>query len=165
MSGGSALGPVAAGGESPCAVWDPWQVLADLDDVVYAVERLPDRVGAVYARRGDRAAIVIDDRLGPVEHRAALAHELVHHERGPPPRVVPDTLRCVVIREEVAVDREVARRLVPRALLARFVAGRNGLGAGVGVADVAAEFEVPERLARWALQELDVGGGGCGGRA
>ena len=43
----------------------------------------------MYGRKGERAAIIIDPKLSQAERAAALAHELVHDERGIPPREVP----------------------------------------------------------------------------
>lgn len=53
-------------------------------------------------------AVTLDSRLLQVERRSAIAHELVHIERGPVPRD-PWLAAC----EELAVEQETARRLIP----------------------------------------------------
>ena len=51
--------------------------------------------------------VALDSRLRQVERRCVICHELVHIERGP----LPDDDRLAA-REESAVEREVARRLI-----------------------------------------------------
>lgn len=51
--------------------------------------------------------VALDSRLRQVERRCTICHELVHIERGP----LPDDDRLAA-REESAVEREVARRLI-----------------------------------------------------
>lgn len=55
--------------------------------------------------RWSRKAILLDIRLGRIEERCTLAHELVHAERGPFPR-------WLTAREESIVDAKAARRLI-----------------------------------------------------
>lgn len=54
----------------------------------------------------DAKTITLDLRLTPEERRCTIAHETEHIRRGP----VPDWLR---LREERAIDRIVAQRLLP----------------------------------------------------
>lgn len=57
-------------------------------------------------------------------------------------------------KEESAVEREVARRMVPRAELVAMIARATDLGEGLGVAEVAEAFDVDEDVARRALDDL-----------
>ena len=115
---------------------------------------LPEGVNAIYARQGDAKAILVNRVLRPAERLAALAHELVHDERGHAghdpdhPHWAP-----VVAREENRVENIAARRILPLDELAVYV-------------DVMAEFEpvtaesvawdlgVSVHVARRALQQL-----------
>lgn len=72
-----------------------------------------------------------------------LAHELVHAERGIGHGAAT---AATMQREEAAVRREVARRLVPEAELRRFVARRLTVGP-VGIAEIAEEFDVDPDVA------------------
>lgn len=118
---------------------------------------LPESTGgAVYIRQGHSAVIVLDTSLNRVERNAALAHELVHHERGGGSHDsdMPRGWRAVAAREEMWVDREVARRLVPLDTLAELCDRTADLGEGVDPWMVAEEFDVTEAVARQALEEL-----------
>ena len=122
--------------------WNPWRVLRSRSHIRFALERLPDGVEAVYGRRGERAAIIIDPRLSQVDRAAALAHELVHDERGLPPSRVPVLWHPVLVKEEAAVDREVARRMLPLETLVAYVDSLAEMGVGVTSLEVSEEFEV-----------------------
>jgi hypothetical protein len=134
--------------------WDPWAELDRREHIVLARARLPAGVHAVYARRGARAAILLDVRLPRRDRRAVLAHELVHDERGGGADVpgMPAAWTAVVAREERAVDAEVARRLVPPRELEAFVRTRDGLGDAVTLHDLAEEFDVPTWVAETAMR-------------
>jgi hypothetical protein len=93
---------------------------------------------------------VLDAGLDRRARRCVLAHELVHAERG---IGHPAATTATMEREEEAVRREVARRLVPPSLLQRFVAARVDLG-GVTVGEVADEFDVEQEVAAKALALL-----------
>jgi hypothetical protein len=95
---------------------------------------------------------VLDVQLDRRARRCVLAHELVHAERG---IGHPAATAATMEREEEAVRREVARRLVPPGLLRRFVAGRADLG-GVTAGEVADEFDVEREVAAKALDLLDL---------
>lgn len=111
--------------------------------------------GGLAARRGDRGLVVLDPRLVGPDRRAALVHELVHLERGCTDRQdAPRSWHAVTEREEKAVEREVARRLVPRAALAQHVRQAATLDEPVTILGVATEFDVPERVAHNALASL-----------
>lgn len=134
--------------------WNPWRALRSRSHITFALHRLPPATGgAVYGRRGDRVAIIVDTELSPGDRAAALAHELVHDERGPPPAQddVPMSFWPVIIREEGHVERIVAARLVPLDALAAYVDTLVEIGESVTALEVADEFDVPMALAGRAL--------------
>jgi len=110
----------------------------------------------VYGRRGPDAAIVIDSRLSQRDRAAALAHELVHDERGVPPSSndVPAAWLPVIAREEGTVERIVAERLIPAVTLRAYVDSMAELGEAVTALEVAEEFDLPLVLAQRALVML-----------
>lgn len=136
--------------------WSPWGAVGQLDHVEVVRAILPDQVGGVCARLGDRVVIVLDQRLSQAERRVTLAHELVHLER--------DSIDCCFwaqadgkwtglrIREEMAVNREVARRLVPMDQLRPVVTAEVGLGHQVTARLIAERFNVTDRVAHLALE-------------
>jgi Zn-dependent peptidase ImmA (M78 family) len=95
--------------------------------------------------------IVLDAGLDRRARRCVLAHELVHAERG---IGHPAATVATMEREEEAVRREVARRLVPPDLLASYLDSRADLG-GVLATEVADEFDVEVDVAAKALELLD----------
>lgn len=140
--------------------WNPWRELRRRTHIAFELADLPAGVDAVYARRRDRAAIVVSRQLPRRERAAALAHELLHDEvvddvvttgarDAPPP-----SWDAVVAREEARIDREVARRCVDLDALAAFVASRIDLGEAVEAADVADWFDVADWVAARALELL-----------
>jgi hypothetical protein len=137
--------------------WHPWAELRRREHLVFALKRLPGVTGgAVYGRRGARAAILIDPELGRRQRKAALAHELVHDEGGGGCEyegMLP-TWHPVVSRDENRVHDEVARRLVPLAELEAFCQHRADVDGGVEPAEVAEEFDVPWEVAARAMQLL-----------
>lgn len=113
--------------------------------------------GGAYIRASDgRAIIVIDPGLTRQDRNAALAHELIHDERGGgvDKEGMPASWAAVVAREEGIVDAEVARRLVDLEELAEFVAGRLAMGEAVGAREAADWFDVPVAVAERALSQL-----------
>lgn len=134
--------------------WNPWRTLRDRRHIRFALRPLPGEIEAVYGRRGDRAAIIIDPELSQVDRAAALGHELVHDERGVPPMNPPQLWVPVVAKEEAAVDREVARRMMPLDTLAAYVDSMEEMGVGVTAANVAVEFDVALWVAVRALALL-----------
>ena len=137
--------------------WNPWRALRSRTHIVFRLAVLPDAAqGAVYWPRGGRAAIIIDPRLPRAERNAALAHELVHDERGggADHPGMPASWAPVVARDEAAVDQEVARRLVPPAELVRFCEVMALLDIGVTAHEVAEHFDVPPAVAGAALLQL-----------
>ncbi len=143
--------------------WNPWRALRSRTHIVFGLAVLPDRTGgAVYWPRGGRAALIIDPRLSRRDRNAALAHELVHDERGggADHAGMPPSWAPVVARDEAAVDQEVARRLVPLDELVKFCEVAVLLDLGVTAFDVAEHFDVPEPVAARALRSA-VGDPGC----
>jgi hypothetical protein len=118
-----------------------------------AVRPLPPGVDGAYQRRGDRRAIVLSRTLGRAGRNAALAHELVHDERGGGAayRGQPAGWAAVVARDEHQVDDEVARRLVPAGDLARLWTKARGVNGTLAASEVAAAFDVPTEVAARAL--------------
>lgn len=142
------------------SAWNPWAALRGRPHIIFRLDHIAAHGGgAIYARRGDRAVIVIDPALDRPARRAALAHELVHDERGggADHPGMPEGWAAVVAGDERAVDRIVARRLVPATALANLVAQLVDVDGGVTAGAVAEAFEVPEAVAITAL-ELFVAG-------
>lgn len=137
--------------------WDPWWEAECRVGLQVVVRRLPAELAPAiwYPYRG-RRWVVLDDRLDGAGLRAALAHELVHDERGGGADGVgmPSAWAPVVDRDEAACNREVARRLVPATRLAAFCAERAAFGSGVTPEHVGEEFEVPRWVAALALDGL-----------
>lgn len=137
--------------------WSPWRALKHMPNVTMALAELPNETGgAVLAIRGKSAVIVLDKRLTQAERKAALAHELLHLERGSTSRCrnIRGALSVEVVREENRIQREVALRLVPLAELGPVVDRIAGLGHGVTALEVAEEFDVPPVVASQAMTEL-----------
>ena len=140
--------------------WNPWRELRRRTHIVFRLASLPAATGgAVYWPRAGRAAIIIDPRLSRSERNAALAHELVHDERGggADHPGMPPSWAAVVARDEAAVDQEVTRRLVPPAELVRFCEVMVLLDIGVTAHEVAEHFDVPPAVADKALGLLKTG--------
>jgi len=139
--------------------WSPWRVLKHLPNVTMTFAELPNETGgAVLARRGNATVIVLDRRLTQAERKVALAHELLHLERGSTShcRNIRGALSVEVVREENRIHREVALRLVPLDELGSMVDRMTSLGHGVTAAEVADEFDVPQVVASQALRELEI---------
>lgn len=118
---------------------------------------LPDECGgAILERRPDRAWILIDPRLSPVEQRCRLAHELRHLDRGSSIRCrwSPRSFDACIAREETHVDREVADWLVPSDDLWTLVGGLLAAGEDVTAREVASHYLVTKPIARIALDAL-----------
>lgn len=132
-----------------------WRSIAHRDDINVRETSLPsDCGGGVLARLGGGEVWILLDRArSPEERRAILAHELEHLHRGTVRwHDAPPAWTAVVTREELRIDRAVARRLVPLEALRAFVAQRSTLGEPVTAACVAEAFEVPVAIARLACE-------------
>ena len=137
------------------APWNPWRALRERDHILFRRDSVAAEMGgALYARKGRRAAIVIDPALPRRERAAALAHELVHDERGGGRdfEEFPDTWDALVARDELQVHREVARRLVPIDALREYCERLATTYEPVRVADVVEEFDVSADVALMALR-------------
>lgn len=111
--------------------------------------------GGFAACKDGYSFVVLDPDLQGPERRAALQHELIHLERGLADyQDAPAAWTAITKREEMAVEREVAARLVPQSALREHLRRLASLGEGVTANDVADEFEVPERIAAQALTSL-----------
>lgn len=146
------------------AGWNPWRALRAREHITLDFETLPASTGGAFIATwpdGD-VNIVLDPQLDRRERAAALAHELVHEERGGGCTSVgmPPGWAAVVRRDERQVEAEVARRLVPgdelRAFVDRMTLSELG---GATARDIAEHFDVPEEVAVLATREL--GGTSC----
>jgi hypothetical protein len=135
--------------------WDPWQALHEQPEIELMVTELPGGALGLAVVEGPHRAILLEGRMSRVELRSALAHELIHLERGivAHRQGAPPSWSAVVAREERHVDDVVAARLVPADDLADLVAARAEVEP-VTPALVAAEFDVTEGVARRALEQL-----------
>lgn len=132
----------------------PWRDLRGREHIDFRLAPLPHDLGAVYWPRGDRAAIVIDPALDQRERAVALAHELVHDERGGGcmcPPGMPEAWSHERTKDETCVRREVARRFVPLDQLEVFVERRLASDLTTTVLDVAEEFNTTEQMAELAM--------------
>lgn len=135
--------------------WNPWRSLREWGPRVdFEFAALPPGIdGISYPLPAERAGIELDFGLGWIDRNATLGHEIIHVER----RIwfPPGTPPALVVKEEGAVERELAERLVPSGELALWVAMRSELEP-VTTAMVAEEFQVPSRVARraaWLLTQ------------
>ena len=128
--------------------WNPWRAARERDDLDIEFADVP--YGAAWFREGGRDVIVIDVAADRRTRRALLAHELIHAERG---IGFPAASAAVMQREEAAVRRETAVRLVPLDELSAFVTRRSAVEP-VTAALVGEEFDVPEPVALEALRAL-----------
>lgn len=129
----------------------PWRELRSREhiELIYD-EAADDAGGAIYARRGSRAVIVLSPRLRRVERDAALAHELVHDDLG---IVSPPAPEAIMERVESIVERRTADWLLPPVALEVWVRQRAELEA-VTADLVAHEWDVPVDVAARALLQL-----------
>jgi hypothetical protein len=138
--------------------WNPWRTLRNRPHIRFLFDPVAREAGgAFYASRNGKALIVIDPDMGQVERKAALAHELVHDERGGGADTpgAPAAWGHVVMRDERAVNRIVALRMVPIGELVVVIDHLVAVNGSVTPADIAAEFEVPEAVALMALELLE----------
>lgn len=125
--------------------YDPWRHLRSMPHVSLRWTRDEAELdGAQAWWYPDLVEIVIDAGLPQADRRCALAHELVHAERGDGPCVTP----VLEIRQEHAVDVAAARRLIGLRALA------DALAWGHGPAEVADELWVDLATLRVRLATL-----------
>lgn len=129
--------------------YNSWSALRAQPHVTLVRARLPDSPGgAVCATWSDGSAvIVIDPSLGRRARHAALAHELVHLERGGACAGSP----FFATKEERAVWREVARRLVPDDRLSELIMRAESLDEPLTPHMVSEEFDCTHYVAELAL--------------
>lgn len=129
-------------------------MLRDRPEIEFMLCNLPPGVRAIHARRGEDRAILINRALSPADRLAALAHELVHDERGHAGHH-PGRQNCAtyVAKEENWVENIVAGRLLPPDELAVYVDVLAEFEPVTAQA-VAIEFDVPEHVAQRALEQL-----------
>ena len=144
--------PGGASGPSPTSggvvAYDPWAHLRALPQVSLRWSRddreLADALAWWYPDAGE---IVMDDRQPQAARRCTLAHELVHAERGDE----PCASTVLENRQERAVDREAARRLIDLRALA------DALSWTHDVAEAADELWVDVATLLRRLADLDDG--------
>ena len=136
--------------------WNPWRDLRYRKHITLGFTDVPGRSDAVYVTWPDGGAVVlIDRRLDRIHRNAALAHELIHDERGIDGHANDSDLwKPVRARDEQQVDREVARRLVPLDELEQVVALAESQGVALEAWEVAEEFDVPLAVAERACYLL-----------
>lgn len=141
------------------AAWGPWRALRQSPEIELLIARLPDRFGGgVYWPDDGWALIVLDDRLDRRERRAALCHEILHHERGGGAAApdMPPSWAPVVARDERQVDDEVARRLVPLDRLAEVLELHETNEIPIERWQLAETFDVPEPVMERAMRLLQL---------
>jgi hypothetical protein len=141
------------------ADWQPWRELRDRPHIGLRFTDLPAGLQGVYARRGDRAAILLERTLGRVERRCVLAHELAHDDLGAEPagaQEMPGSWDAVRTRADQRIELLAVSRLVPLDELRRFADALVELGYGVEAIDVAEKWDVTVEVAARALQQLPV---------
>lgn len=131
--------------------WNPWRAARHRADLDIIFDDVPE--GACWVRDGGRDVILLDVGLDRRARRAALAHELIHVERG---IGHPHATAATMCREEAIVRRITASRLVPPEQLRRFVEQatsiqETGADHPVTLDMIADEFDVPRAVARDAL--------------
>ena len=103
---------MSVGGVSFQNMHHPWRSLREREDITLHWADLPAPLHAVT----DGTTVWMHDRLLQTERRCAIAHELVHIERG---------TRCVDDAEEHRVRNITARQLIDAADLVRAVQWAN----------------------------------------
>jgi hypothetical protein len=137
--------------------WNPWRDLRGREHLILGMHELPDALGGgLYLPDRVHPTILLDRRLDAIERRCALAHELVHDERGGgcDHPGMPRTWGAVVGREERRVQDEAVRRLVPPEQLLEFCVRVAEVEGSLGPAEVAEEFDVTHEVAERALEML-----------
>ena len=141
----------------PDGRWNPWAALRARPHVQLRLDPEAGLLGGAMLVLGPALAVVVlDPALDRRSRRVALAHELIHEERGGGCDApgLPAALDVIVARDEADVVREVARRLVPPAALRHLLEQRHGLGLHVEPWEVAEAFDVDDPTARVALAAL-----------
>lgn len=139
---------------TPADGWDPEDATRDPDRVRVVEDPVAAIMGGAFVLHRDGIhLIVVDPSLHPWLRRVAMAHEMVHVERG----IVdcaetPAGWDALVEREEVRVREEVTDRLAPPPAVDAFVAQCLAAGEPVVLDEFAAPFQLPEDVAALALR-------------
>ncbi len=133
--------------------WRVWGELRRRHHIELAWAELHGERARIDQLPGGWIRITLDCRLRADERRAALAHELVHDERGI--LFDDDTPLAIVRKEEALVQAEAVRRLVPPDALAELVRRIVEHDGQVTWREVAEAFQVPRREAQAALEQLE----------
>lgn len=129
----------------------PFRELREREHITLAFDPVADEAGgAIYARRGARAVIILSPDLDQVEREDSLAHELEHDTLGV---VSPPATHATMERVENMAERRTTAWLVPPDELLAFVAARSEVEP-ITAAVVAEEFQVTEARALAALAHL-----------
>ena len=134
--------------------WDVWAELRRRPHVTLEWADLGGDGGRIDRHAGGWTIITLDYRLMQRERRAALAHELVHEERGI--LFDADTPVALIDKEESAVRREVAWRLCPPVELARRIRHTVDNGQPVTAQNVCEWFDVPVDVALEAMRSHEL---------
>ncbi|HXH58429.1 ImmA/IrrE family metallo-endopeptidase [Iamia sp.] len=130
--------------------WNPWRALRENEHLSLVFADLGEGRGRIEDHGDGTRTIYLDASLSRTERSAVLGHEVVHGELDL--LWTDDTPDHVVSRGERRVDQIVAERLVPADELAALIDRLVGIDVGVSSAEVAEHFDVPELVARRALQ-------------
>jgi Zn-dependent peptidase ImmA (M78 family) len=141
--------------------WSPWKALRESEELEFERVPMPRSIEALYAHGDGRPVILVNNCLGRRMREAALAHELIHHERGGTCSgnpLNPPGWRAVELREEREVDRIVAERMLDAGEVLAFCSMRDEMGEHTTPADVAEAFDVAEWVAERRLEGLTANG-------
>lgn len=128
--------------------WNPWRALRERPHIELVWAPLEDCEARIEDRSTGRR-IVMDPAMSQVDRNAHLVHELIHDERGIfyPPATPP----ALVEKEEYAVRKETALRMLPMEDLIRFVEATQEF-VPITAEVVAERFSVPVPVAREAMR-------------
>lgn len=131
--------------------WNPWAELRGRTDIEFGIGPLPGERDAMTVNYPGQPVIALRPGLSQVERRRAMAHELIHLERGTYCQSVD---RQLLSREEAEVENVLTDRLVPPDELRVFWVRAEMLDEHVLPHQVAEHFDVPEDVAERAMQRL-----------
>lgn len=83
-------------------MWNPWRRLREIATIDLQWADMDNQMGVI---EYTGPTITLTTGMTQAERRSTLTHELVHYERGP-------CHPTHTVREEAAVDREAAKRLI-----------------------------------------------------
>lgn len=137
--------------------WNPWRELRADESVTLGFEQLPGTMIGYYDPHPELPVIMLNSQLGQAGRSCAVAHELIHHERGGGADMpgMPATWKAIVARDEQFCDDEAVRRLVPMNELVHLVVELEAGCEHPHPHHVAERFHVTETYGRRALELLD----------